>query len=369
MRSMRIRRDHAAETQARKGMAPARGRVPDARAPAALGLSEGARLPSVERSYFEHRFGADLSAVRLHEGPRAAGAAARMGARAFAAGRDIGLGADVADRRATLAHEIVHVLQQGAAGPAIQLEDAPTAEAKKEEEDEPDPVTEGLKTVAEQAKDNEKVKKIILDPLKQKAEAQWDRLSGGEKAGLVGFGAMTYGLTLGALLSDPAGRELLSDTNLIPWTSLVPYATLSEFSFLLPEKDKPLRLKFGLDATELLELAHERRSWIPKMSLKLDLGLGIDPKTDAVSLSGLTANVTIFGGLNLRAGTGIGLPPYRPTFTGPGGETITSMRSVPGREPPPVTGTGFMLSVDLAKLTLLPPGLRFFLGGGTGERP
>ncbi len=367
MRGMRIRRDRTAEAQARKGVAPTHGSVPRARAPATLGLGEGARLPTADRHYFERRFGADLSDVRLHEGPHAAGAAARMGARAFAAGRDVGLGAGVTDRRTTLAHEIAHVLQQGAAGPAIQLDDGAPAEAKKEEEEKPDPVTEGLKTVAEKAKDNEKVKKVILDPLKKKAEGEWGKLSGGEKGAVISFGAVTYGLGLGSLLSSPEGRELLSGTNLIPWTSFVPYATLSEFSFTLAEKDKPLKLKFGLDATDLLKLGQEKFSWMPKMSLKLDLGLDIDPLTDNVSLSGLNANFTIFEGFNLKAGTGIGLPPYRESYTGPDGQTITSMKSVPGFEDKTPKGTGFMFTVDLAKLSFMPPWWKLAFGGGVGK--
>lgn len=365
MMGTRIRRDRTAETQARKGVAPGHGSVPRARAPASLGLGEGARLPATDRHYFERRFGKDLSDVRLHEGPHAAAAASGMGARAFAAGRDVGLGAGVTDRRATLAHEIAHVLQQGAAGPAIQLDDGPPAEAKKEEE-KPDPVTEGLKTVVEQAKDNEKVKKVVLDPLKKKAEGEWGKLSGGEKGAAIGFGAVTYGIGLGSLLTSPEGRELLSGTNLIPWTSLVPYATLSEFSFTLAEKDKPLKLKFGLDAGDLLKLGQEKFSWMPKMSLKLDLGLDIDPATDRVSLSGLNANFTIFEGFNLKAGTGIGLPPYRESFTGIDGQTSTLMKSVPGMEDKPPTGTGFMFTVDLAKLSFMPPWWKLAFGGGLG---
>lgn len=83
-------------------------------------------VPTRDRLYFERRLGADLSGVRLHPDAPAADA---LGARAFAAGRDIGFARGLFQPgtdgfRATLGHELGHVLQQGAEGPAVQLQDA-----------------------------------------------------------------------------------------------------------------------------------------------------------------------------------------------------------------------------------------------------
>ncbi len=61
--------------------------------------------------------GADLSGVRVHTDPMAQGASAAMGARAFAYGNDVFLGAgESGGDLGLMAHELTHVVQQGAAG-------------------------------------------------------------------------------------------------------------------------------------------------------------------------------------------------------------------------------------------------------------
>lgn len=83
---------------------------------------EGSSLsPDIRRS-LEPRLGHDLGGVRVHAGQRAAAAAEAVQARAFTFGRDIVFGAgqfapgSAAGQR-LLAHELVHVVQQGAAPP------------------------------------------------------------------------------------------------------------------------------------------------------------------------------------------------------------------------------------------------------------
>lgn len=84
-----------------------------ARAIAASGPTR--RIPDSARRVLEDSFGVDLGGVRVHEGPAAATAARMLGARAFTRGRDIWLGDDGArDDLHLLAHEVVHVVQQGA---------------------------------------------------------------------------------------------------------------------------------------------------------------------------------------------------------------------------------------------------------------
>ncbi len=105
------------------------GPVSEARAPSALGLGAGTPLPPPERNYFENRLGADLSPVRVH--PETA-TAAELGARAFAAGRDIGIAPGhwqpgTSAFRRLLGHEIAHTMQQAQSGPAVQLDDLPAA--------------------------------------------------------------------------------------------------------------------------------------------------------------------------------------------------------------------------------------------------
>jgi hypothetical protein len=91
----------------------------------------GRSLHGAERSFFEPRLGADLSHVRVHEGPDAHVAAASVGARAYTVGHHIVLGresygpASSAGRR-LMAHELTHVLQQdgatGRTGPSARLQ-------------------------------------------------------------------------------------------------------------------------------------------------------------------------------------------------------------------------------------------------------
>jgi Domain of unknown function (DUF4157) len=79
----------------------------------------GEALSPAARSYFEPRFGRDLSGVRLHIGGAAATAASEVGARAFAVGSDIAFGAGeyqpgTSEGRRLLAHELTHTVQQSA---------------------------------------------------------------------------------------------------------------------------------------------------------------------------------------------------------------------------------------------------------------
>jgi hypothetical protein len=66
----------------------------------------------------ESRLGTDLAHVRIHTGARAAAAARALGARAFTLGPDVFFGAGQYAPETTaglrlLAHELVHVVQQG----------------------------------------------------------------------------------------------------------------------------------------------------------------------------------------------------------------------------------------------------------------
>jgi hypothetical protein len=77
----------------------------------------GRSLSESERSFFEPRFGADFSSVRVHDDTRAAGIAQSVNARAFTLGRDVVFGAgeyssDEMTGKKLFAHELTHVVQQ-----------------------------------------------------------------------------------------------------------------------------------------------------------------------------------------------------------------------------------------------------------------
>jgi hypothetical protein len=333
--------------------------------PSALGLGPGIPLPAGERRHFEQRLGADLQGVRVHHD---SAAATRLGANAFAAGRDIGFapgqwrpGTSAGDR--LLGHELAHVIQQGAEGPAVQLE-----EDGKKEEEAADAIGEGLKTVVDKAKDHEGVKKQLLEPAKRVAVGKWDELGTGEKVGVISFGAATYGLGLGAGLSDPNGRELLSDVNLIAPIGLLPYSTLTGFRYVLPKGEgEPTLLKASFSGDDLLGLAHRHIGWWPKMSLSFDFTWQLD--AGGGSLKAAKASWGVMPGLKLQAGSGVGLD-WRPTAMGSDGSIVTGMKSVPeapgyGKLP---GGAGVFLSVDLLKLPFVPAPIREALGAPKQKR-
>jgi hypothetical protein len=96
------------------------GSVPDV-APSHLmaPLGGGLALDRSARTFFEGRFVQDFSGVRVHDGPSADVAARSIGARAFTLGRDIVFRSSAyapssLEAQFLLAHELTHVVQQGA---------------------------------------------------------------------------------------------------------------------------------------------------------------------------------------------------------------------------------------------------------------
>lgn len=72
----------------------------------------------------EVHFGHDFTRVRVHDGGSAAASAAAVGARAYTAGPHVVFGSgeyrpDSSVGRRLLAHELTHVVQQGAGGPGV----------------------------------------------------------------------------------------------------------------------------------------------------------------------------------------------------------------------------------------------------------
>lgn len=367
-----IARDRPAEQRAERvahGERPPRAAAARAATPrqpplAALGLDAGVALPATERRYFEARLGADLRAVRIHPD---SDAAVSLGANAFASGHDIGFAPGrwqpgTHEGRRLLSHELTHVLEQAQRGrSAVQLDDA----VKPAEADQAaDALTEGVKTVVEQAKENEGVKRVLLDPAKRYALSQWNGLGTGEQVAVAGFGVGTYGLALGAGLGDPAGRKLLSDVNLAAPLGLIPYSTLTDFRYVLPgTAGGPTQLKASFSGDDLLGLAHARLGWMPPMTLSLDFGWSVAP-SGGVSLTTAKASWGVVPGINLQIGSGVGLD-WKPTVDGPDGQRATTMKSIPtpaGASTSP-GGTGVFVSVDLLKAPFVPAPIRAALGG------
>jgi len=78
---------------------------------------KGNNMPSTQRDFFEPRFGADFSGVRLHTDNRSAEMADNLGAKAFTVGNDIVFGSGMyrpesSDGKHLMAHELTHTIQQ-----------------------------------------------------------------------------------------------------------------------------------------------------------------------------------------------------------------------------------------------------------------
>lgn len=91
--------------------------------------SGGQPLLQAERAFFEPRFGVDFSKVRIHANDGAAKTARAINARAFTLGQHIVFGAgrygsSSAEGQRLLAHELTHVVQQGAVVPANRQDGA-----------------------------------------------------------------------------------------------------------------------------------------------------------------------------------------------------------------------------------------------------
>lgn len=127
--------EREAEANAARAARGAALAAPSARPPAAAGGEPpvgGEALHAGERAAMEARFGADFGDVRVHADAAAASAARGLGATAFTVGEHIAFAAGAyrpgsEPGRALLAHELTHVLQQRAAAPALQRQDAPAA--------------------------------------------------------------------------------------------------------------------------------------------------------------------------------------------------------------------------------------------------
>jgi uncharacterized protein DUF4157 len=100
----------------------------------------GAALSTEVRAAIEPALGTDLSGVRVHTGAAADGLSRALGARAFTTGRDVFFKSGAYDQssaagRELLAHELVHVVQQGDEPVRAKLELGPVDDEHEREAD------------------------------------------------------------------------------------------------------------------------------------------------------------------------------------------------------------------------------------------
>jgi len=140
----------------------------------------------------------------------------------------------------------------------VQLDDIdpPLKEAKTEEA--ATALGGGVKTVADQFSKND----ALTDWAKGSGMPIWNAMDTGDKAATIGTGALMYGLGVGSMAADPAGRKTLSGLPIGAPLGLVPYSPIPSFSFDLPKgKLDPTLLHFGLKGDDLLDLARQHLSF------------------------------------------------------------------------------------------------------------
>jgi len=336
----------------------------------------GQPLDAATRAALEPRFSRDFSGVRIHADGPSADAARSIGATAFTLGSDIVLGVDrtalqgEAGRR-LLAHELAHVVQQGSSPSGATLRrdgppDPPLKEAKKE--DATEAVAGGLKTVADQASKSEPLKNYGLALAKQYALPIWTRMGTGDKVAAVGTAAAMYGLGVGSLLADPHGRGTLSGINFVAPIGLIPYATLSGFSYDLPQaKTDPLALHFSFKGDDLLDLAHQKLGVVPPLTLSFDFTMTVAPD-GKVAVPSALANVGVLPGVGVAGGYGLAtdLPQLTQARQG---DPLVPYKSFPQpAQPAPRGGVAVFATIDLLKAPILPKAVRAALGGDVSEK-
>ncbi len=140
----RQRLNNNEETESAGSLADSFKAGADVEAQVSQSKGRGSPLPDAVRAYMEPRFGADFSDVRVHTGSDALQMSQAVGAQAFTHGSDIyyGEGHRPTDL-ALAAHELTHVVQQGAAGRnaiGISVNSGGGAVQRKEAEGEGEPL-------------------------------------------------------------------------------------------------------------------------------------------------------------------------------------------------------------------------------------
>ena len=187
-------------------------------APAAVDAtlrSSGQPLDAGARDFFEPRFGADFSAVRIHTDAAAAQSAASVAALGYTVGSHIVFAADrfdrsTATRNSLLAHELTHVVQQGAAGPRAVLRRVPDLAACVAQKDDILPPNVGL--VEAIAREQELADKLGADyePLKKMIMERPDTRALVCQHGVPGVLALATTRTAQGVLDVPAATAKLT---------------------------------------------------------------------------------------------------------------------------------------------------------------
>jgi hypothetical protein len=183
----------------------------------------GSPLPDAVRAYMEARIGADFSGVRVHNDSESLELNREIGAKAFTRGTNIYFRPGTYEPRSKqgqelLAHELTHVVQQGAAGKDEPRAQRKTLSTSGGQVIQRNPLTNPFRPSEQDWDDSSRPKVGITDdPLtwaSDKVETNYDAMQERQKAGLVAAGIGGAG----SVASGVAGLTSLavSSANTLP---------------------------------------------------------------------------------------------------------------------------------------------------------
>jgi hypothetical protein len=222
-------------------------------------------------------------------------------------------------------------------------------------EEEQNPVTDGLSTVASNLSDNNPQFAPFVDGLKTRF---WSQQPAELRYSIIGFG-IADALMVGSVFAlDPGFRgtaiRALDGVNLMTPIRLIPHSDLftpSSFTYHLPDAAHPgYEFNGEFDLTPYFDLLHDHASGIPRISPRFGLNLNYDPATHSLNVVGGTFNLDLFNhAITIGAGVNQFYAPGPQMFTtsNPTDSPVWLMQSLPSQQ---IRDTRFNLTIDVPRL-------------------
>ncbi len=227
-----------------------------------------------------------------------------------------------------------------------------TVVQRQSEEEEPDPLAEGLGTVAENLGENNPAFSALTERLADDFLSQPAELS----VGVPLFLGTNYAFLWGMALANPAMRRHFDDFNLAAIPGVIPQFPVKTFTYrIVDEEQTRFEFDFGLDASALIGLFNEGVFDTRVSTLSVDTSGDLDTAASSpIGLSSLQVNLGLFDdGLMLSGGFRQGISPY-PLFER---NTVTGESLRVGAQSPPLPDlfperqdVRFMLQLDVVRL-------------------
>lgn len=223
---------------------------------------------------------------------------------------------------------------------------------RQSHEEEPDPIVDGLGTVAENLGENNPAFSALTSRLADEFLSQPAELS----VGVPLFLGTNYAFLWGMALANPAMRRHFDDFNLAALPGIIPQFPVKTFTYRIVDGEQTrFEFDFGLDASALIDLFNEGVFDTGVSTLSVDTSGDLDTAASSpIGLSSLQVNLGLFDdGLLLSGGFRQGLSPY-PLFER---NAITGESMRIGAQSPPLPDlfperqdVRFMLQLDVVRL-------------------